>query len=218
MKLSKVTREILKNFHTINQGIVFKAGNSLRTISVQADIIANAQIEEEFPVDFAIYDLSELLNTIGIFPNPELTFTNEHLPFTISEGKQVVKYVPSRPDLVVSGWSASLVMTEEMKDVTFILTKEVLEQIFKTSSILTLPDLSITNSGLKVSNKKDPTGNQLGIDIDFDKKMSDKFDFSLRVQNLKIIPMNYIAEISSAGLAHFVSENGNIEYFIALDA
>ena len=66
MKLSKSTLDILKNFKEINQSILFKQGNSLKTISVMKNILAEATIEEELPRDFGIYDLSQFLNGIDL--------------------------------------------------------------------------------------------------------------------------------------------------------
>ena len=65
MKLSKNTFKILENFKDINQSILFKQGNRLRTISVMKNILAEVTIEEDLPKDFGIYDLSQFLNGIG---------------------------------------------------------------------------------------------------------------------------------------------------------
>ena len=62
MKLSDQTISILKKFRNINQSIVFKNGQKLRTISVAKNILAEATITEEFSRDFAIYDLNQFLN------------------------------------------------------------------------------------------------------------------------------------------------------------
>ena len=59
MKLSDKTLTLLKNFSSINQSILFKHGSSLRTISVMKNILAEAQIDEEIPKDFGIYDLNQ---------------------------------------------------------------------------------------------------------------------------------------------------------------
>ena len=58
MKLSDNTLTILKNFAGINNSIIVKTGNTLRTISVANNIYAEATITEEFPRNFAIYDLN----------------------------------------------------------------------------------------------------------------------------------------------------------------
>ena len=77
MKLSDKTLSVLKNFSGINQSILFKEGNKLRTISVMKNILAEATITEEFPRDFGIYDLNQFLNGLGLHKAPELDFVND---------------------------------------------------------------------------------------------------------------------------------------------
>ena len=52
MKLSDKTISLLKNFSSINQSILVKEGNKLRTISVMKNILAEATVTEEFSKDF----------------------------------------------------------------------------------------------------------------------------------------------------------------------
>ena len=47
MKLSDRTVNLLRNFSTINQSILFKQGTRLRTISVMKNILAEANIDED---------------------------------------------------------------------------------------------------------------------------------------------------------------------------
>ena len=56
MKLSSHTTSVLKNFATINQNLVIKEGNSIATMSAMKNIVANAEVEETFPQEIAIYD------------------------------------------------------------------------------------------------------------------------------------------------------------------
>ena len=77
MKLSDETLSLLKNFSSINQSILFKQGNSLRTISVMKNILAEATIKEDIPTDFGIYDLNQFLNALSLHQNPELDFEKE---------------------------------------------------------------------------------------------------------------------------------------------
>ena len=55
MKLSEKTVNLLKNFASINQSILFKQGKSLRTISVMKNILAEANIDEDIPQEFGVY-------------------------------------------------------------------------------------------------------------------------------------------------------------------
>ena len=76
MNLSDSTLNLLKNFSTINQSILFKEGNNLRTISVMKNILAEATINEEIPKDFGIYDLNQFLNGLSLHQKPDLDFEN----------------------------------------------------------------------------------------------------------------------------------------------
>ena len=72
MKLSDNALAILKNFAGINNSILVKQGNKLRTISVAKNILAEAEIKEDFPRDFAIYDLNQFLNGLSLHQDPDL--------------------------------------------------------------------------------------------------------------------------------------------------
>ena len=74
MKLSEQTVSILKNFSTINQNLVIKEGSEISTMSAMKNIVSKSEVEEPFPVEFAIYDLNEFLSAMSLFTNPDLDF------------------------------------------------------------------------------------------------------------------------------------------------
>jgi hypothetical protein len=101
--LSRTTLDVLKNYATINSSIVFRKGSTLRTISNAENILSKFTSEEVFPVDFAIYDLSQFLSGISLFDNPKLDFTSDDYVRIGSSGRSV-KYYFSGADLrVISG-------------------------------------------------------------------------------------------------------------------
>ena len=101
MRLSDKTLMLLKNFSTINQSILFKKGNSLRTISVMKNILAEATIEEDIPKDFGVYDLNQFLNALSLHQKPELDFKNDGYT-VISEDRARSKYFFADPNVIVS--------------------------------------------------------------------------------------------------------------------
>ena len=101
MKLSDNTLNILKNFAGINNSILVKQGNKLRTISMAKNILAEADISEEFPRDFAIYDLNQFLNGLSLHQDPDLDF-NQDTYLSIKEGKRRVKYFFADPNVITS--------------------------------------------------------------------------------------------------------------------
>ena len=77
MQLSSDTVAVLKNFADINQNILVKQGNTLTTISTMKNILAEAEISDSIPQEFAIYDLPEFLRSIDLFQKPSLNFEGE---------------------------------------------------------------------------------------------------------------------------------------------
>ena len=65
MVISDKTFDILKNFSEIHQSLVFRSGNTLKTVSEQTNVLAKATISEAMPQDFAIYDLSKFLGAVS---------------------------------------------------------------------------------------------------------------------------------------------------------
>ena len=66
MQLSETTLDILRNFSAINQNMLIKQGNTLKTISEARAVVATANIAESFPRDNGIYDLNEFIGVMGL--------------------------------------------------------------------------------------------------------------------------------------------------------
>ena len=140
MKLSESTLSLLKNFSTINQSILFKQGNKLRTISVMKNILAEATITEELPKDFGIYDLNQFLNGLGLHHQPDLDFANDgHV--VIREGRMRTKYFFADPNVIITPPDKEISIPTE--DVKFELSTQQLDKLLKASAIYQLPDLSV---------------------------------------------------------------------------
>ena len=54
MKLTNETLTVLKNFASINQGIQFKKGKKIKTMSQGKSVMAEANVKDEFPEDFCV--------------------------------------------------------------------------------------------------------------------------------------------------------------------
>jgi hypothetical protein len=215
MKLSEKTLAILKNFSSINQSILIKKGNKLRSISVMKNILAEAKVEETFEKDFAIYDLNQFLNGLGLHQDPDLDFENDsHV--IIREGKRRVKYFFADPEVIVSPPEKEISLPSE--DVCFQLEHSQMEKLIKASAVYQLPDLSaIGENGvikLVVRDKKNDTSNEYSIVVGETDK---EFTFNFKVENIKIIPGSYDVVVSEKLLSKFTNERYNLSYWIALE-
>ena len=215
MKLSDKTLSVLKNFSGINQSILFKQGNKLRTISVMKNILAEATITEEFPRDFGIYDLNQFLNGLGLHKAPELDFENDGY-VVIREGKMRSKYFFADPSVIVTPPDKAINLPSE--DVCFELTTEQMDKLLKAASVYQLPDISaVGESGvvkLVVRDKKNDTSNDFSIVVG---ETDSEFVFNFKVENIKILPGTYEVVVSQKLLSRFQSKNHDLCYYIALE-
>ena len=215
MKLSDNSLTILKNFAGINNSILVKQGNKLRTISVAKNILAEADITEEFPRNFAIYDLNQFLNGLGLHQDPELDFTNDSY-ITIREGKRRVKYFYADPNVIISPPDKEIQLPS--KDVCFQLESTSLEKLVKAAAVYQLPDLSVVGEAgvirLVVRDKKNDTSNEYSIVVGETDK---EFTFNFKVENIKIIPGAYDVVVSEKLLSQFSNTKYNLKYYIALE-
>lgn len=214
MKLSDKTLTILKNFSSINESLLFRKGNSIRTISVMKNILAEAIVEENFPKDFAIYDLNQFLNNISLLKNPELNFDNEKY-VVIREGKSKSKYFFAPPNTIVTPPDKYKFPSE---DISFDLSTRDLDKLMKASSVNHLPDLSVVGEHgvikLLVRDKKDDTSNEFSVVVG---ESNEEFEFNFKVENIRILPGNYNVVISKPLFSKFVNKNSDLTYIIALE-
>ena len=215
MKLSDNTLTVLKNFASINNSILMKKGTHLRTISVAKNILAEADIAEEFPRDVAVYDLNQFLNGMSLHQDPDLDFKEDSY-LTIREGRRKVKYFYADPAVIISPPDKEITLPTE--DVHFQLESTSLEKLLKAAAIYQLPDLSLIGQNneirLVVRDKKNDTSNEYSIIVGETDK---QFVFNFKVENIKIIPGAYDVVVSSKLLSKFTNSNYNLTYYIALE-
>ena len=215
MKLSDKTISLLKNFSSINQSILFKEGNKLRTISVMKNILAEATVSEEFAKDFGVYDLNQFLNGLSLHQSPELDFKNDGY-VVIREGKMRSKYFFADPNVIVTPPEKDITLPSE--DVCFDVSTEQLDKLLKAAAVYQLPDISaVGESGiikLVVRDKKNDTSNDFAIVVG---ETEDQFSFNFKVENIKVLPGTYEVVVSKKLLSRFVSKNHDLTYYIALE-
>ena len=215
MKLSNETVMVLKNFSSINQNLVIKAGNTISTMSAMKNIVAKAIVKESFPSDFAIYDLNEFLAALSLFSKPELDFSEDFVIIReeSSESKSL-KYWFSDPSVVTTP-------TKEIKmpstEVSFNFSSDTLSQVQKAAAVIGAPDMALEDGKLKVTDKKNDTANAFDTDLDIVNTLGQKYQFWFKVENLKLLPGSYSVDVSSKKISFFKNNNVNIEYFIALE-
>ena len=218
MKLSSETIDVLKNFSNINQNILVKEGNVVRTMSVMKNILAEAKINEPFPKEFGIYDLTEFLGVMTLASDADIEFDNDSF-LTINGGSAKIKYFFSDPSILISPPDT---FNAPETDVNFVISQETMQNILKASAVMQLPDVVINKTQgdepatISVTDLKNVTSNSFSETID--DRATEGFDFNFKAENLKMIPGNYDVNVSTQALvSHWDNTVKDIDYWIALE-
>ena len=218
MELNENTLNVLRNFSDINQNILIKQGSVLKSISEARNVLATANVGDEFPKDFGIYDLNEFIGVLNLVDSPNLNFDDENLTISDSSGRSKIKYFYSSEDTLTTP-QKDITMPEA--EVKFKLDVDTLNKIKRAASTLGHNEVSIAgNNGiitLSVVDSQNKTSNAFSIDIDGEYAEGAVFNFILNINNLKIITGDYNVEISSKLISQFSNSDVNVKYWIALE-
>jgi len=219
MQLSSETIGVLKNFASINSNIVFRGGSTIKTMSEAKNILASANLTEEFPSNVGIYDLNEFLGVISMFNEPSLDFYDNYV--RIGEDNRAVQYFFSDPSILTSPTKDIQMPDPEVK---FSLSESELTTIRKASSTLSVSDLVIENSvpgeselRATVTDLADSTSNSFSLNLSSSELPDVPFRFVFNVANFKIVPGDYRVDVSSKLISQLINRNTDLNYWIALE-
>ena len=215
MKLTAETTAILKNYATINQNIQFKEGNTLSTISPQKNILTSAEISEDIPSTFAIYDLNKLLGALSLFEkSPELNVGENKL--NIRSNEYELDYVYGDPAMLVLPPEKKLDFPDP--EINFKMSKDIYDACLKAAQVLALPELVVQGEGSKIFLVATDTNNDSSDEFRKEVGTTDKeFQMVFKIENMKLLSGDYRVAISSKGIGWFVHKTSKIEYWIATE-
>ncbi len=214
MKLSKETLAILNNFAKINNNIFIESGSELRTMAANQTIVAEARIQETFPVQFGIADLSKFLASIAISDGAELDFSNTGHVLMETSGKSKLRYVFDAKDVLIIPRDERLKVDDPKVDVN--ITKENFDRITKAASILDVEFVSFVGDGENLSLVARPVDNDSGSEFSLLVGQTDQtFAIDFHLDKLKMIPGNYNVKISNERISKWTCVDADLVYFIA---
>jgi hypothetical protein len=217
MKLSEATIEVLKNFSTINQSLLFNAGSVLTTVSPTMTILAKAKVTEKFPVDFAIYDLNIFLAKLSLYRDScKLEFKDDRVFFKSEDGRRsdymkfcstkVIKVPPEK----------QLVLDDPLYE--FVLSQEDLLWQRKSAGISGSQHLIFRGDGKKIylqsTDMKNDAADLSSTEIG---KTDGKFLCVVKVENWKMLDGSYRVKIKE-GMTKFEHTEKHLEYFVAIES
>lgn len=214
MKLSKETTEILKNFASINPSLVFNSGSIQKTVSPQKTVLARANIKESFDKEFAIYDLTQFISTITMFDDADISLGDDSATISNGRAKASIRY--AKAELIQSPPSKDINLPSQ--DIKFKLDATVLQSALRAVGVLSVPEIAFIGKNGKSYIAAIDSHNQGSNTFENEVgEAAEKYIMIFKVDNLNLLNRNYNVTISSKGIAHFESESGDIEYWIATE-
>ena len=214
MQLSNETQALLSNFASINANMVLKPGKQLKTISEAKNILAVANITEDFPSEMGIYDLNEFLSIHGLIEDPTLVFEDNAVVF--KDDTNTVKYFFAAPSILTTP-EKDITMPSTEVEVHF--TADSIAKIKKAANVLGHIDLAIKggdNVTVEVFDAKDSSANTYTLDLGANTTGS-TFNFVMNIANLKLVDGDYNVFISSKLISKWCNTSLPVNYFIALE-
>ena len=219
MKLSGETLSVLKNFGTINQGIFFKQGKTLKTVSSHKNILAEVTIKEEIPADFGVYDLNNFLSVVSLHKDdPSFEFDEKHVVIVGNKGRSKIKYRFCEPTMIVTPPEKQLAMPNP--EVSFSLSAEDFDWVMKASGVLGSPQVAVESDGSKVTvtafDSSDSSAHTDALEVSDGN--GDKFRFIFKTEHLaKLFSGAYDVQISSKGISNFKHKTVELQYWISTE-
>ena len=216
MKLSKETLDIFNNFKVLNRGLVFKEGNIVKTRHQQAMMpIAEVELPEYFPRDFAIAELQGFLSVFNLLEDPDLEFTEDSI--IMKSGSKTAKIRYAAPTMVVHMDYKQKVKLPSV-DLSIDLTSENYKAIIKAATSFVAPEIAFIGNGntLKLStyNTRNTRADSFTIDLGETDKI---FTMIIDVNHLQMLLRSYKIDICFKGLLQFTSttDDNTLKYWIA---
>jgi hypothetical protein len=219
MQLSNDTINVLKNFGAINQGILFKKGKVLKTMSSGKNILAEVTIKEDIPSDFGIYDLNKFLSVVSLHKDsPTFEFSDKEVKIVGNKGRSKIQYRFREPTMINIPPEKQLAMPSP--EVSFSLTAEDFDWIMKASGVLGSPQIAVESDGSKVTvlafDSSDSSAHTDAVEVA--EGNGDKFRFIFKTEHLaKLFGGAYDVQISSKGISNFKHKTVNLQYWISTE-
>ena len=217
VSLSTETRDTIEFFSKINQGIVFRKGNVIKTMSPQKNILVEADITEVIPNEFGIYNLGELLGTISLFKDDfDINFGDKKMEITGRSSRSKTTYSYTDPSLIIV--PPVQMPTMAGKTVTFSLTKDDLAWVKSTAAVLKSPQIVVESDGTKVYlSTMDVQNDAANVNqTEIGDGNGDKYKLVFKIENFQLMSDDYSVVVSDK-MGKFTNKAGNLKVWIATE-
>jgi hypothetical protein len=194
--------------------MIFQKGKEQRVNTNNKTIFGDVEFDEEFPVEFGIWDLKQLLSVISLFTDPEIDFEKEKL--VIKEGKRKVNYFYS--DIGLIKFFKNKVTLPNV-DIQFNLSKDTLTQLHKVAKVFNGEYIAVVGDKEKIYLQTINPKNDQQSSGSFEVGETDKeFRMVISMDRLIWVDGEYVVKISKEGIAKATCQDTVLSYIFTCDS
>ena len=203
MKLSETTTKVLKNFASINPSILLKEGETIRTISPQKNVLAQAVTDEPITDEMCLYDINQFLNIAESIDDCVINVNASKAVLSNPQNTQNSTVFFADPSVIVTPPEKNINVKNEL--FTFTLSDKEVSKILRMASLC--------NVLCKVTNTSNPTSNDFSLVVEATNSTGEtELPATLDVSKINFIKDAYEVHVYEK-IVHF---KGSIaEYWIA---
>ncbi len=217
---SSKTIQILKNFAKYNEGVVIKPGSDLVTMTPQKNVFVEAKTDDVIPVQMAIYNLTEFLNSLTLFDGLQLSFDFIDNGVVLNGGNSSLTYMFADPSVIVHPEKR---VGLKNPDFEFDLGWEYLSRVMEGARALSLPNIALLADSknrlvFRALDASNSSSNHFDVVV-LEKsplESGEEFTVHFRLENMKFLELDYHVAVSFKGIATFRNEDFGVQYAVGL--
>jgi|TARA_R110002020_G_scaffold350259_5_gene563721 hypothetical protein len=216
MKLSETTTKVLKNFASINPSILLKEGETIRTISPQKNVLAQAVTDEPITDEMCLYDINQFLNIAESIDDCVINVNASKAVLSNPQNTQNSTVFFADPSVIVTPPEKNINVKNEL--FTFTLSDKEVSKILRMASLCNAEELILQQRGdntvlCKVTNTSNPTSNDFSLVVEATNSTGEtELPATLDVSKINFIKDAYEVHVYEK-IVHF---KGSVaEYWIA---
>lgn len=221
MKLTSKTLALLKNFTRFNNNVLILPGDKIKTMTPQKNVFVLGHLDQSFEREIPIYNLTEFLNAVDLFKDPDLEFGDDSVRIVEKEGGEQRSVQYAYADKSVIKFPDKDVVLPPV-DMELQLTKDALNRVLHAARILSLPSLSIIPVNgrrvLRVHDASNPSSNKYDVDLGEETKYTngEQYEVNFKIENLTLMDLDYKLSIVFRGIAEFRNDDFGVVYAVGL--
>jgi hypothetical protein len=175
-------------------------------------------VNENFPKEFALYDLNKLLAKVSLYKEAHLSFDDDKVNISTENKKKsdFIKYCS--PKIIIVPPEKAITLGDP--DCTFSISQEDLEWMKRSAGISGSPNFVFESDGETIhfiaTDVKDDSADVSKIEIGTGD--GTKFRVVMKVENFKLMEGSYDVSIAKKGLSCFKHKSVAIIYYVAIEA